>query len=143
MIPAGDANSTLEGFTIIGGRYGIKCTNYAPGLIRRCTIRNNVSNYDGIYLETVNNPASIQISRCRIMNSQYGIRMSSGSSSVDISNCVIAKNTYGGVYGYSGTGSRTIRNCTIYGNTTYGICRDSGNLSVTNSIIWSNGDESL
>ena len=65
-----------------------------------------------------------------------------GSAQTRIRNCLLAGNaatTYGAVY--QGGGVVSIENCTVEGNSPTGLRRLSGTMTVTNSIVWNNGDD--
>jgi hypothetical protein len=152
-----DANSILDGLTITGGQYGIKCTASSSPLVTNCKITANSSH--GIYNMSCspeitncvisNNTACglycytgslLTVSRCTIINNgSYGVHFDWGNAT--LTNCIIAKNDSYGVYKYGSSNLPTIVNCTIVGNTTYGILGACE--KVTNSILWNNGTELL
>ena len=125
------AYSILEGITLTGGRYGIYCSSTVSPVIKKCTIRNN--NSGGMYLPG----AAPTIQQCTIRNNNYyGIY---GSGNIILRNCIIAKNTYRGVYVNNSSGTFRIINCTVYGNTAYGIYGYAD--EVTNCIVWNNSND--
>jgi len=135
-----DANSILCGFTISGGTRGIYCSHSSPE-IENCDIQRNFSS--GIHLCNESKPI---IKNCRISaNTGSGFDMRFRIEGrykyfnyPDISNCIIAAN---GQYGLLG-GNPVITNCTISDNSLGGIYNNAKNTTVTNSIIYYNGDGS-
>ena len=134
-----DANSVLSGFTITGGSNGIYCTESAP-LIADCIITANANS--GVKLYSNGSPT---IANCRIIaNSGAGIEMNPRKAArftfynqPQISNCIIAKNNYQGIFG----GVPSITNCTIADNLQGGVY---GSLpTITNSIIYFNGNAQI
>ena len=163
-----DANSILDGLTIINGSYGITCINSAPTIrncvisncdcgivcnysaptIRNCVIKNcsrsgGISCADGLSLDVEYYP---QIINCTISNNTaygHGGGISCLYSSPTITNCTISNNTAagmgGGIYCSSGT-APIITNCTISGNSAQSHGGGIyGSTAVINSII--NGNE--
>jgi parallel beta-helix repeat protein len=98
-----DAGSILSGLTVTGGCAGIWLDNEACPTIKNCRI---------------------------IDNNSYGVNCDSGSPL--ITNCVVARNSGGGVSG----GSPSIVSCSIVYNDGYGIYNSSG--ATTNCVIWKN-----
>ena len=142
-----DANSVLEGFTIINGFQmyggGIYCDRGNP-TITDCTISDNSAESwkggGGIYCKYSN----AIISNCDIIGNTTegqgaGIHCEYGSPT--IYNCTISGNTGGGGISCH-EGSPTISNCTIIGNTTEGsgggIYCDGDSPIITNCTISNN-----
>ncbi|MBW8041296.1 MAG: hypothetical protein FVQ85_15005 [Planctomycetes bacterium] len=156
-----DANSVLDGFTIINGYKanggGIRCTGSSPH-ITNCVITDNVAPWVPGF------PGSFATSGGGILTEVC---------SPIIDNCIISNNIAtdrgGGIKCYTGGDPRyspTLRNCIITGNTAHiggalyrcrgpitncTICYNSASLRgggvydcgglITNCIIWSNGDD--
>jgi parallel beta-helix repeat protein len=138
-----DANSILDGLTIINGSYGITCHGSAP-TIRNCVISNCDCGIDCFY-------SAPTIRNCVIKN----CNLSGGIFCCDglgldakyypqIINCIISHNSgYNGGGICFGGGSPLITNCTINNNTADnsggGIYFwGSGNPVITNSVIRGN-----
>jgi len=125
MILANNARQTY--FDSVGGGHGAGIYVYnGASDIRRCVIRGNVS-YTAGYGYAYGG----------------GIYLSGGSH--QIRNCVIVSNdaSYkplggGGIYAAA---NANIVNCTVVNNIGEGIRRVSGTVTVTNCIIWNNGDD--
>ncbi len=107
-----DSAAKLDGFTITGSNYGVYNTNSSSPTITNNTITGNTT---------------------------YGIR-NTISSSPTISNNIHTASTTAGIRNYFFS-SPTITNNPITGNTTYGIRNYSSSPTVTNSILWDNGQE--
>ena len=135
-----DANSILDGLTLRRGYNGISCTNSSAPKITRCVIRDN-GNYNngrGIQIDYMTTKVPV-ISYCRILNNSGPGIYTSGK--ITLSNTVIAKNSYWGIYlDYWGKDS-PITNCTIYNNASYGINSYQAASQIKNCIIWGNGDD--
>ncbi|MCJ7778683.1 MAG: right-handed parallel beta-helix repeat-containing protein, partial [Sedimentisphaerales bacterium] len=132
-----DANSILEGFTIIGHASGggISCLQSSP-TITHC----NIMKGRGISCRWESNA---NITNCTISNNK-----SSGiyceDSSPTITNCTISGNKAaggGGIY-CDYDSNATITNCTITGNTASGcgggICCYNSSSKIINCIFWNN-----
>jgi hypothetical protein len=103
----GKDNSTLRGFTVTGGYYGIRCDEASPTILD-CVIWRNSSS--GISIES----SSPTIGRCVIaQNPLYGVE-SLGTSAPDISNCTFSANGYG-VFG-SASSDPALTNCILWDN---------------------------
>jgi parallel beta-helix repeat protein/predicted outer membrane repeat protein len=144
-----DANSVLEGFTIINGFAhdggGICCdTNSSPS-IRNCVISDSNANLGaGIYC----NNSSPTITNCMISNgdANSGGGIYSNSSDPTITNCTFngnqASNYGGAICCYSS--NPVITNCTIQGNSAIdpidsyggGIYCNNSSATVKNCIFW-------
>ncbi len=126
-------DSVLEGLTIRNGSTGVACGDGPRPWIRKCIIENNgdgISNDYG-YLPMITN----NIIR---NNSGPGLAMGSNASPL-IRNNIIFNNDWGIQTGY---GSIVINN-TVVSNQSGGIERvgEYGVLSVSNCIVWGNGDD--
>ncbi|MHB0946408.1 MAG: right-handed parallel beta-helix repeat-containing protein [Sedimentisphaerales bacterium] len=105
-----DANSILDGLTIRGGQYGVKCSGASP-LIKNCRIMMN--NLDGVYVFASAHP--------------------------EIFNCHISHNSQCGICSYNG-GSPEIVDCNISNNSSLGLyCYGTGSVKVSGSLIGNNG----
>ena len=137
-----DANSVLDGFTILNGNayYGgaIYCYGSSP-TIRNCRISRNEAVWGaGIFCKQ---RSCATISNCIIYgNTGHGISCSRSSDST-INNCLIIGNTAGGIFCYIYS-SPIISNCTISENIGAwggGILSQSySNPIVSNCILWEN-----
>ena len=129
-----DANSVLDGLTLLWGDRGILCYAASP-TITRCNIDANRG--PGIELQNQSKP---QITKCRITaNEGPGIRMATAGqgrivrhSQPTIRNCIIAANRKEGING----GKPIIINCTITENLEEGVL--AAGPVVTNSIVYFN-----
>jgi hypothetical protein len=102
----GKDNSTLRGFTITGGHYGIRCVGASP-TVSDCVLWRNAS--CGMFLET----SSPVVNRCLIAeNPRYGVQCVA-SSNPAISNCTIAANGYGV---FSSASNPVLTNCILWDN---------------------------
>jgi parallel beta-helix repeat protein len=85
-----DANSILDGFTIINAHPGIQCRKSSP-TIKNCIITNN--SYSGIKCREYSSPT---ITNCKILNNTAsdggGICIDSGSEPI-IQSCIISGNS--------------------------------------------------
>jgi parallel beta-helix repeat protein len=105
---AEDANSILEGLTIIGGNsYGVYCSSSTP-VISKCIIRDNDN---GINCSS----ATPTIKNSMIYDNAVGIEFASAASAATVSNNTIVYNTQQGIYVSSGT-APTVANCIFWGN---------------------------
>lgn|GEM_PF-2265152 len=152
-----DANSIVEGFTVMHGYDGgqehvvagsaVACIGSSP-TIRRCIIRENHGYVAGIYCQS----GSVTIDSCVISDNAAtgglvgGIFVDSGSAA--IRNSIISHNS-GPWVAVCGTHcSLLLVNCTIAGNsgmagTAGGIACDNTNLAMVNSIVWGNSPYDL
>ncbi|HYF35259.1 MAG TPA: right-handed parallel beta-helix repeat-containing protein, partial [Prosthecobacter sp.] len=144
-VVTGADNALLEGFTITGGSAanggGIYCNAVSP-TIRFCRIVNNTAtNGAGVYVTG----AAPQLISCRILSnsSSYGGGVYLTGASPQMISCVVANNQAAFGDGmYVQAGSPMVINCTLAGNGGFGIgAYTSGTCSVTNSILWNNGDD--
>jgi len=132
---SGADNSTISGFTIKGGKYGIYNFGTSP------TITNNIitgNSYYGIY----NSTSSPTITNNIITDNNYCGILNWWFSSPTITNSIITGNgrgtvNYGGIYNYSYS-SPTITNNTITGNNPYGIYNYASSPRIINNIITGN-----
>jgi len=93
------------------------------------------ADYNGIRIED----CSPTIRTCTITASKHGIGCVNSGSPV-LLNCLIAGNLNVG-YWQTGTAAATITNCTVANNGTYGIVPWWGTVTMTNVIVYSNGDD--
>jgi hypothetical protein len=133
-----DSDSILEGLTVKGGTYGIKCSGAGP-TIRKCVITGNSSH--GVYYQGNLPQAQSEILNCKIyQNSGDGVN-SAANKAPNIKNCLIYKNSNGIKTSYP-TNTYQIYNNTIVYNTNKGIYRSGGgNYDIGNCILWGNGDD--
>ncbi|MHB9071736.1 MAG: LamG-like jellyroll fold domain-containing protein [Sedimentisphaerales bacterium] len=136
---AGDANSTLEGFTVQGASYyGVICstsTTVVP-TIQKCIIQNN--NYRGIYCVGIG-AKPIITNNIITDNNSVGIFCNLYSAPVIKNNFI-----YGHKYGIitAMAGSVIIRNNTIVNNTSGGVRKAIGTEpTISNCIIWDCNDD--
>jgi beta propeller repeat protein len=128
----------VAGFTIEGSERGVYCYGASPA-ITNCIIAE--CGGPGMELFKSSRP---EIANCRIAgNGGCGIRNWTYPgprgplyTCPTITSCVIAENQQEGIFG----GIPTINNCTIVGNLANGV--NSYRLTVTNSIIYYNGEDS-
>ena len=155
------SDSILEGFTVINGYGQLQHDYYAGGAIycegssptiRRCVLRNNTndktnSDTDGgaiaCYLDA--NPL---IESCVIFDNEayYSGGISVWESSPTIRNCLIYNNSavIGGSIATWSSNDVEISNCTITNNsadTGGGIYSNDSNETITNCVLWNNGDD--
>ncbi len=83
--------------------------------------------------------SSPTIRNCRITVSKHGAGCAESGSPVFI-NCVFTGNFNVG-YWQTGTASATFTNCVIARNQSYGIVPWSGTITMTNTIVYGNGDD--
>ena len=117
---------------------GINCYPGANSLIKGCNINNNTgANAIGIKYG--------KIDSCFITDNSQGsggsyggaIRIDSGN--MDIVNCLIANNSFGGGGGVSMYGGFAhIVNCTLVGNSCAAFRPYNGSMAIENSIVWGN-----
>ena len=141
-----DANSVLDGFTIINGIHGrgggINCEMSSP-TIANCIITGNLAAEGGGIYSYESSPT---ISNCIISDNaarKHGGGMYNKGGSPTITNCIITGNwssTGGGIYGGRLYNNGTITNCTISSNSAEfsggGLCGFRG--SVRNCTIIGN-----
>ena len=131
--------------------WGIMCTDGGIPLIVNSTIARNgegASQAGGISLDV----HTATVAGCTItQNYGYGISASGATSLAEmtVSDCQITENhgSFGGGIGV-GDVSLSARNCTISGNTghpTWGgaVACGSGVITISNSTLWSNGDQEI
>ena len=124
-------DSTIDGFTITGGHYGIYCNGSSPTIIN-CMIETNIN--DGVKCCNYSSPT---VTNCTIMGNNYGINCYVHCSPT-VTNCIIRSNSEAGVYSYMS--SLIITNSTLVNNSK-GISSRNSASTVTNCIIWGNGDD--
>lgn len=132
---------------------GMEYRDVSTLLIVDCTINNNAAKISkdrdrsyggGIYFYQ-SNPI---ISNCKINDNQAneGGGISCEQGSAIITGCIISGNFPFSRYEFGGGGiycrgsSPSISNCTIVGNSFYGIHCENGYATITNSILYYNGD---
>ena len=125
----GASDSTISGFTITGGKWGIYNVNSSPTITNN-TISGNA--WEGIY----NRYSSPTITNNIITDNQYGI--SNSNSSPTITNNIISSNQGRGIYNrYS---SPTITNNIIIGNNEEGIYNYASTPTISYNNFWKNLD---
>jgi len=125
--------SVMSGFTIRNGSdYGIYSYSTSP-LISNCIIEDNAR---GIHIS--GSGAAPHIYQNKIRDNTYGVFPSTYSEPILTSNWIY-NNTYGVRFYLSS--SALLRNNTIVGNT-YGVtCYSGSQYSISNCILWENGDD--
>ncbi|MCX5632193.1 MAG: right-handed parallel beta-helix repeat-containing protein [Phycisphaerae bacterium] len=129
-----DNNSTINGFTITSGDYGVSCSGSSCGpTIANCLIRNNT--YAGVDCWTSAVPT---ITNCIIRDNYTGIECYYDGQAKILNNLIV-NNNYGIVVEYTDN-QLTIRNNTISRND-HGIYRsdETAEPDISNCIIWNNG----
>lgn len=136
---SGEPNSAaLKGFTIRHGCYGVRCINSSAPVVSNCIIENN---YWVGYVAGSSGTATPRINNCIIRNNgslYWGIYVN--ASNCEIKNNLIYNNATAGIY-LSGSQTVSILNNTIVGHTTYGIRKSGTAPTISNCILWNNGDD--
>ena len=137
------SNARLKGFTITrGGKYGVYCKNTRP-YIQQCAITDNGSH--GICMYQTRRASCIpKIKNNKIYDNGgkgiYGYGHAPRKLRPSIKNNWIYENDSYGIYIRNGTAM--VYNNTIVYNTSFGIChRSFGSTTVTNCIVWGNGND--
>jgi thermitase len=129
-------NSVLRGFTLTNaknGYVGVFCTNNPTPLISNCIIEDNTY---GVVCVGGGSPT---ITNCKIRDNIYcGVFATHGTSNILVKNSIIYGSENGIVH--SAYGAATVTNSTIVSNTVLGIAAYF-TATVTNCIIWDNGDD--
>ncbi|HBG78397.1 MAG TPA: hypothetical protein DDW84_06065 [Phycisphaerales bacterium] len=136
-----DANSILDGLTIRGGQYGVKCSGASP-LIKNCRIMMN--NLDGVYV--TGNSSRPNIVNCNIVNNSgngvYLYYNKPSSNLPKVIDCNISNNTSCGIR--SEGSIFLIANCTIINNSSDGIWfRDESTSTITDCNIENNNQAGI
>ncbi len=133
----------IDRCSIIGGSdagiYNVR------GPITRCTVTgcgsgikacNSTSISDCILMDNgygIRECSTTEVERCRISdNATAGVYSTTGS----LINCLVSAN---GGYGWYAGASSSIRNCTFVGNGNRGVSATTSSVTVTNCILWDNG----
>jgi len=131
VVGAGPAQTTIDAGN---AGEGASLTGTADVLLAGFAITSG-ADYNGIRIED----ASPTIRTCTITASKHGVGCVSSGSPV-LLNCLIADNLNVG-YWQTGTAAATITNCTVANNGTYGIVPWWGTVTMTNVIVYGNGDD--
>jgi Zn-dependent metalloprotease len=123
----------LNGFTVTGGTCGVYCIHNSS-VISNCIIRNN----SNTGVTCISQGGSPIVRNCIIRGNNKGIKVSDGSGTVK--NSVICGNVDGVVFE---NGGGPISNCTIANNSSHGVVAQYGGTTISDSIIWDNGDDIL
>jgi len=124
-----DANSVIDGLTIINASLGIRCSAASP-TIRKCTMTNSGR---GISCSLDSSPA---ITGCTIADTSGGaIGVGSGANPT-IAECLITNNsgTFGGAISLN-QGAATLTNCVLRGNHTERSMYSGGAIRCRNGAI--------
>jgi beta propeller repeat protein len=138
FIEGENTTSTLRGFTVEGGDYGIYCYSSSPTVLQ-CTIRG--SNQAGVRHQGAGGPT---VAYCRIVgHGAAGVELTSVSEGraqrqgeMILGNCLIAGNGAWGIH----SGRPNLTNCTVVENKLAGISATQA--TVTNSIVYFNNQAS-
>jgi parallel beta-helix repeat protein len=130
-----ELNSILNGFTIIGSSsYGIRCNNASPA-INHCIIDGG-GNGTGVSCDG----GSATIHNCTIRNHEYYGILAEDALSLEVKNCIIYGMGDSGIL-LNDSNSVIVANNTIVSNTEYGIDSSNSTSTITNCILWNNGDD--
>jgi len=121
-----DAGNAAEGASLTGTE---------NVLLAGFAITSGGGDYNGIWIED----CSPTIRNCMITASKHGVGCANSGSPL-LLNCLIAGNLNVG-YWQTGSVAATITNCTVADNATYGIVPWWGSVTMTNVIVYGNGDD--
>ena len=137
-------NCTFSGNTAIDNGGGM-CNIGSSPTVTNCTFSGNSAPYGGGGMMNYNY-ASPTVTNCNFTsNTGGGGMLNYDNSSPTVTNCTFSNNTgSGGMWNY--TASPTVTNCTFSNNTggIPGMYNEwQSNPTVTNSILWGNGDGAI
>jgi len=157
----GNPDTTINGFTITGGNndssytYSGGMTNFHSGYItiKNCIFKENQSVNRAGGMFNIGTNHLIKVINCFFINNS-GVQaggMLNVHCPLEVTNCVFSGNssTDGGGITINGCSfepyTAKVTNCTFYGNSATtnggGICNINSILTITNSILWNNGEE--